>query len=62
VLLGVVERAQCADVGRPQALEVEQHRGRDERPCERSAPRLVGAGDEAPAERAVEREQAATRA
>ena len=58
VLLGVVERTQRAQLARRQRLVVEQHRGRDQRPGEAASPRLVGAGDEAHAERTVESEQA----
>ena len=50
VLLGVVERAERADVAHAEALEVEQHRRGDERAGEAAAPGLVGAGDEADAE------------
>ena len=58
VLLGVVERAERAQLARRQRVVVEQHRGGDERPGEAAAPGLVGAGDEPHAERAVEGEQA----
>ena len=53
-------RRERAAVGEGQPLEVEQHRGRDERPGERAAPRLVGAGHVAAAELTVEREQPAS--
>ena len=61
VLLGVVERAERAHLAHADALEVEQHGGRDERPGEAAAPGLVGAGDEARADRAVEVARAAGR-
>ena len=57
VLLGVVQRAQRAQLAGGERLVVEQHAGRDERPGETAAAGLVGAGDEADAEAAVEREQ-----
>ena len=45
----------------PSALEVEQHRRGDERAGEAAPPGLVGAGDEAGAERAIEVEEPASR-
>ena len=57
VLLGVVQRSQRAQLARGERVVVEQHAGRDQRPGEAAAPGLVGAGDEAEAEAAVEREQ-----
>ena len=62
VLLRVVQAAQRAAVGQRQPLEVEQHRGRHERPGQRAAAGLVGAGHVAAAELAVEGEQAAAAA
>ena len=61
VLLGVVQPRERAAVGQRQPLEVEQDGGGDERPGERAAPGLVGAGDEAAAELAVEGEELARR-
>jgi hypothetical protein len=40
-----------------EARVVEEHAGDDERPCERAATGLVGAGDEARPELAVESEE-----
>ena len=51
------ESARRSDVR--ERLVVDQHRGGDQRPGEAAAPGLVGAGDEAAAEAAVEGEQAA---
>ena len=56
-LLGVVEVAERAAVAQREPLVVEQDRGGDQRARERAAPGLVGAGDEARAELAVEAEQ-----
>ena len=58
VLLGVVERAQRAQLAGRQRLVVEQHRRRDQRPGETAATGLVGAGDETHAQPAVEGEEA----
>ncbi len=58
VLLGVVQRAQRAQLARRQRVVVEQHACRDERPREAAASGLVGAGDQRHAEAAVEGEQA----
>ena len=56
--LRVVELAESARRSRRlSALVVDQHRRGDQRPGERAAPGLVGAGDEAGAELAVEPEQ-----
>ena len=60
VLLGVVEAGQRAPVGQGQALEVEQHGRRHQRAREPAAAGLVGAGDVAAADVAVEGEQAAS--
>jgi hypothetical protein len=60
VLLGVVQRPERADVAGRQALEVEQDRGRDERPRQAATSSLVGPGYVTNVERAVEGEQAAT--
>src|SRR5204863_817789 len=57
-LLGVVELAEGAPIPEAEALEIDQHRGGDQRTGERAAAGLVGAGHEAGAERAVEVEQA----
>jgi hypothetical protein len=62
VLLGVIQARQGAPVCQREPLEVEQHGGRDERPCERATTGLVGAGDEAPLEGAIEGEEAAAAA
>ena len=59
VLLGVVQRGQRPQVGQPDPLVVEQHRGGHQRPGQAAAPGLVGAGHEAAPERAVVGEQAA---
>ena len=59
VLLGVVERRQRPQLGQRQRLVVEQHGSRDERAGEAPAARLVGARDEAVAERAVVTEETA---
>src|ERR687896_362073 len=59
VLLGVVERGERAQVRERQPLVVEQHGRRHERAGEAAAARLVGPGDEADAEPAVEPEEAA---
>jgi hypothetical protein len=56
VLLGVVQRAQSANVGGTQALEVEEDGGRHEWPRQGAPPRLIGARDEADAERSIEGE------
>jgi hypothetical protein len=61
VLLGVVQARERAAVGQGQALEVEEDGGGHERAREAAATGLVGAGDPAHAERAVELEQAAAR-
>ena len=50
--------AQRAGLGGSDALQVEQHRGGDERSGEAAAAGLVGAGDEPDAEPAVEVQQA----
>jgi hypothetical protein len=57
VLLGVVQRAESAQLARRQRLVVEQDRRGDDRAREAAATRLVGTGDEANAERAVEGEE-----
>ena len=57
VLLGVVERAEQAQLARGQRLVVEQHPGRHQRPGQAAATGLVGAGDQPEAEAAVEGEQ-----
>ena len=62
VLLGVVQVGERAPVRQRQAVEVEQDRGRDERPGERTPAGLVGPCDEAPLEGAVEGEQLAAAA
>jgi len=59
VLLGVVERGQTPDIADAEGIDVEEHRRRDQRAGEASAPRLVGAGDPAHAQAAVELEEAA---
>jgi hypothetical protein len=56
VLLRVVQACERAAVGQRQALEIEQDGGRDERPGEAAAPRLVGTSDEALPERPIEGE------
>jgi hypothetical protein len=56
-LLGIVEVAERAAVAHRQALVVDQHPGGDERPRERATTGLVGTGDEANSELAVELEQ-----
>ena len=56
--LGVVELRERRAHAALQAAVVEEHGGRDERARERSAPRLVRAGDERHAERAVVAQQA----
>src|SRR5437764_12167792 len=61
LLLRVVEASERAALGQRQALEVEEHRGGDERARQRPPPRLVGTGYEAAPQRAVEREELATR-
>jgi hypothetical protein len=53
VLLGVVERAQVADVTAAQALEVQQDPRRDEGPGQAAAAGFVGAGDEAAPQPAI---------
>ncbi len=58
VLLGVVQRAERADLADAERLEVEEDGGRDERPGEAAAAGLVGARHPADAEAAVEAEQA----
>ena len=55
--LRVVQIRERAPVAAAQGAVVDQHRCGDQRPCQRAAPRLVGAGDEARSERAVEAEQ-----
>jgi len=57
VLLRVVQVRQRPARGEGEAVEVEQDRRRDERARERAPPGLVGTGDEAPLERAIEGEQ-----
>ncbi len=57
VLLGVVERAQEPLLGQAQGLVIEKDRGGDERSCERTPPSLVGAGEQAHRELAIEREE-----
>jgi hypothetical protein len=59
VLLRVVEPSECAAIREGQAVEIEQDRCRHERPGQGTAPGLVGAGDEAALESAVEGEQLA---
>jgi hypothetical protein len=58
VLLGVVQRAERADVGDRERLEVEEDGRGDERTGEAAAAGLVGPGDPADAQPAVELEQA----
>ena len=58
-LLGVVQAAEGAAVGVREALVVDQDRGGDQRAGQAAAPGLVGAGDEAALQPAVEGEQAA---
>ena len=60
-LLRVVQERERPDLVVAKALEVEQHAGDDERPCERPAPRLVGPGDEADAEAPIEARAACVR-
>ena len=55
-LLRIVQERQRAHAVVAEAPVVEQHAGDDQRPCQRPAARLVGAGDEPAAERAVEPE------
>jgi hypothetical protein len=57
VLLGIVEGAEGAALGRTDALEVEEDGGDDERAGQASPSRLVGPGDEANPEAAVEAQQ-----
>ena len=57
-LLGVVQPGQRAAIGVREGLVVDQDRRGDQRPRQAAAPGLVGAGDEAAAEAAVEGEQA----
>ena len=57
MLLGVVQRAERAQLAGGERVVVEQHAGGDERSGEAAAPSLVGAGDEPKTEPAVEREQ-----
>ena len=59
LLLGVVERPERTNLGGPDRVEVEQHRGGHERAGEAPAAGLVGAGDEPRLEGAVEPEQPA---
>jgi hypothetical protein len=59
--LRVVEAGERPYLAGGQALVVEQHSGRDQRPGEASAPRLVGPRDEAAAVGAIEAEEAARR-
>ena len=61
-LLRVIEETERANAVVAQALVVEQHAGRDERPGEAAAPGLVRARHEADAESAVEGEELAARA
>jgi hypothetical protein len=61
VLLGVVERAQVADVAPAQALEVQEHARGDERPGQTAPPGLIGSGDEATSQPAVVAQEAPTR-
>ena len=56
-LLGVVEVAEGAAIAHAEALVIEQNAGGHQRPGERPAAGLVGAGDEPAAELAVELEQ-----
>jgi hypothetical protein len=56
-LFGVVEHAERPAVAHRQPLVVDQHPGGDQRPRERAAPGLIGAGDEPRAQLAVELEQ-----
>ena len=56
-LLRVVQVRERPDAVLAQARVVEQHTGDDERPGERAPPGLVGSGDEARAELAVELEE-----
>jgi len=58
VLLGVVQRAQRAQLARGQHVVVEQHAGGDERTGQAAPASLVGAGDERHAEAPVKGEQA----
>jgi hypothetical protein len=61
VLLGVVQRAQVADVAPGEALEVEEDARGDEWTRQAAAACLVSAGDEAVAEPAVVPEEATAR-
>ncbi len=58
-LLGVVQAGEGAAIGVGERLVVDQHRGGDQRSGEATAPGLVGAGDPAAAETAVEGEEPA---
>ena len=58
-LLGVVQAGEGAAVGVREPLVVDQDRGGDQRPGQATPPGLVGAGDVATLEAAVEGEQAA---
>ena len=62
VLLGVVEQRERADVARTEAVVVKEHGRRDQRAGQAAATGLVGAGDEAHAERAVVLEELAASA
>ncbi len=57
VLLGVVQRAQRAQLARGQRVVVEQHAGGDQRTRQAAAPRLVGPRHERHPESSVEGEQ-----
>ena len=57
-LLGVVQAGEGAAVGMGKRLVVNQHRRRDQRAGEATAPGLVGAGNPAAVEAAVEGEEA----
>ncbi len=59
VLLGVVEGGQRADLADAESLDVEEHRGGDERAREAAAAGLVGTRDPADAQAAVEPEEPA---
>jgi hypothetical protein len=60
--LGVVEPGERSHLAQAQTLVVEQHGGRNERTREAAPTRLVGAGDVASTERAVEPEKTPGRA
>src|SRR6202042_3034171 len=61
LLLGIVQRAEGTDLPGTDRVEVEQHRGGDERPGEAASPGFIGTGDEPHAQRTVELEQPASR-